>query len=304
MSNNKSETSSLNENIKEPEKKEKRKEEDPFDPLSLLSSDLLKEINGIDEKKSDNEKNYSENSQLEDTQKGSEENDNEIENFLDFNNDSNFKIFKKENKNKSFVCSNNNIPLNMNYFLNNNSNFNISNNNNYQNRNTHMNHNNLTNNLNFYNNSFSMNGKQGWICTHCKNFNYESKIFIFIIYNYNNIVRIKCNRCGKGNDNIFNLQNQQINNKHNMREIEEGINDIYYCPLMKAKIQLKGNNESYLRNKKQQQFIERPGDWICYNCQNLNFTFRTNCNRCHMPKIENNKLIYKLENMMNINQNQ
>ena len=44
-----------------------------------------------------------------------------------------------------------------------------------------MNYNNLANNLNFYNNSFSMNGKQGWICNHCKNFNYEGKIFIFYI---------------------------------------------------------------------------------------------------------------------------
>jgi hypothetical protein len=31
------------------------------------------------------------------------------------------------------------------------------------------------NQINFFNNSFSMNGKSGWICSHCKNFNYESK---------------------------------------------------------------------------------------------------------------------------------
>ena len=187
MSKNKSETNSK-ENKKELEEKEK-KEENLFDPLSLLSSDLLKEINGIDEKNcEDKEKNYSENSQLDDTQKGSEENDNEIENFSDVNNDSNFKIFKKEDKKrkfhkKSFVCPNNNMLLNMNSFNNNNSNFDINNynNSNCQNRNINMNYNNLTNNLNFYNNSFSMNGKQGWICNHCKNFNYESKIFIFYI---------------------------------------------------------------------------------------------------------------------------
>ena len=38
-------------------------------------------------------------------------------------------------------------------------------------------------------------------------------------------------------------------------------------------------------------FIERPGDWICSNCQNLNFSFRTNCNRCHLPKNEKQKNI-------------
>lgn len=24
----------------------------------------------------------------------------------------------------------------------------------------------------------------------------------------------------------------------------------------------------------------REGDWICYNCNNLNFSFRKKCNRC------------------------
>ena len=63
-------------------------------------------------------------------------------------------------------------------FVNNHRNFN--NNNNFQNQNAYnMHFNNFSNKLNFFNNSFSMNGKQGWICTHCKNFNYESKIFIF-----------------------------------------------------------------------------------------------------------------------------
>lgn len=33
---------------------------------------------------------------------------------------------------------------------------------------------NLYSNINFPNNSFTMNGKSGWICSSCKNFNYES----------------------------------------------------------------------------------------------------------------------------------
>ena len=43
------------------------------------------------------------------------------------------------------------------------------------------------NQLNFFNNSFTMNGKSGWVCAHCKNFNYESKsilININIFYFY------------------------------------------------------------------------------------------------------------------------
>ena len=31
-------------------------------------------------------------------------------------------------------------------------------------------------------------------------------------------------------------------------------------------------------------FTERSGDWICNSCRNLNFAFRTLCNRCQKPK--------------------
>ena len=43
---------------------------------------------------------------------------------------------------------------------------------------------NLINNFNFPNNSFTMNGKSGWICPNCKNFNYESKFFFNFFYNF------------------------------------------------------------------------------------------------------------------------
>ena len=70
----------------------------------------------------------------------------------------------------------------------------------------------LQNKLNFYNNSFTMNGKSGWVCANCKNFNYESKFIIinnlFLII----IVRIKCNRCGREINNLFNQQNTCFNN--------------------------------------------------------------------------------------------
>ena len=48
----------------------------------------------------------------------------------------------------------------------------------YQNTNDSLNiqfNNPIQNNLNFFNNSFTMNGKSGWVCAFCKNFNYESK---------------------------------------------------------------------------------------------------------------------------------
>ena len=68
-------------------------------------------------------------------------------------------------------------------------------------------------------------------------------------------------------------------------------NDIYLFNQMR---------ELNLRKSKKNQngkkhFIERPGDWICIKCKNLNFTFRTSCNRCNLSKIENQKLIQQLE---------
>jgi hypothetical protein len=36
----------------------------------------------------------------------------------------------------------------------------------------------------------------------------------------------------------------------------------------------------------------REGDWICFNCRNLNFSFRKKCNRCKIQtKEQNDQLI-------------
>ena len=56
----------------------------------------------------------------------------------------------------------------------------------YQNNYSHSNSNLNLGNIMFPNNSFSMNGKYGWICSNCENFNYESKI-LFNIYSENSM---------------------------------------------------------------------------------------------------------------------
>ncbi len=138
----------------------------------------------------------------------------------------------------------------------------------------------------------------------------------YLIY----IVRIQCNRCGRFqnqimfnpnngsshslNENnflrnrIINIQNLQNNiNKNNMyRDLLYKMSNIKYSHSYSPKNK-KNNNEK----KKKKPFIEREGDWICYNCDNLNFAFRTQCNRCHLAKSDNPKIIQKYMSYCNNN---
>lgn len=51
-----------------------------------------------------------------------------------------------------------------------------------------------------------------------------------------------------------------------------------------------GNSNAQQDNKKKKKpFVERQGDWTCMKCKNLNFSFRTICNRCNLNKNDNQK---------------
>ena len=133
-----------------------------------------------------------------------------------------------------------------------------------------------------------------------------TKVSLIILLNnlFINIVRIKCNRCGRGNCNLFNQPSSCLNGNN---FVSSGSNfngdinslqlfnqqDISFSPklLNKSNIKEKGEKDNKKINKFKKPFIERPGDWICVNCQNLNFAFRTNCNRCHLTKTENQKYL-------------
>lgn len=43
------------------------------------------------------------------------------------------------------------------------------------------------------------------------------------------------------------------------------------------------------KKKKKQDFVEREGDWCCYRCKNINFSFRDKCNKCQLSKGESEK---------------
>ena len=77
--------------------------------------------------------------------------------------------------------------------------------------------------------------------------------------------RKKCNRCGKTmNPKIINQNKKNSVNKNKKKVLEK-----------------------------------RNGDWSCQRCKNLNFAFRTSCNRCNLPKHTAIKNLNNEQNLIN-----
>ena len=68
----------------------------------------------------------------------------------------------------------------------------------------------------------------------------------------------------------------------------------------KTKEEINKKKEKNKKNKKKVK--ERKTDWLCLNCQNLNYGFRKNCNRCKIERKEEYPSIY-LEPNQKINGN-
>ena len=177
---------------KRPITKEKR---EAIDPTSLLSKDLLNQINSLEEKDCGIKANdITSHTHLDETQKESEENgeddDYMLEIFGSEETDKSNANIKQINMNQNQGRFSQPVPYSQNIM-----NSNFSNPNDemnsilnigrfsydchpYQNNNDNLNglfNNSFQNQLNFFNNSFTMNGKSGWVCAYCKNFNYESE---------------------------------------------------------------------------------------------------------------------------------
>lgn len=66
-----------------------------------------------------------------------------------------------------------------------------------------------------------------------------------------------------------------------------------------AQMEAEKANSANAQKKVKKAFVERPGDWACIKCKNLNFSFRAVCNRCQLTKIESDKLFDQyMKNLM------
>ena len=166
---------------------------------------------------------------------------------------------------------------------------------------------NSSNNNNFL---FSK-GLSSWICPICRNYNSRGKLQQSFLYNniLNNIGEQICNRCGNinsgfqdksysesnlpfvlnyeksfppfspVNDNTGSMPNTYISNSYEDQIQNQNDKSLFSKNAKKNKKSKKNNNQKY-KDK-------RPFDWICNRCNNLNYSFRTFCNICNLPKSQN-----------------
>ena len=73
---------------------------------------------------------------------------------------------------------------------------------------------------------------------------------------------------------------------------------------MQNEINFQQQNKKFKKN-----FIKKSGDWFCPNCSNINFAFRSECNRCHLSKqktmlmLQQNQMNDRIINNNNMNNN-
>ena len=122
--------------------------------------------------------------------------------------------------------------------------------------------------------------------------------------NINNIPQISLN----DDSNKIQFQNTNINNNintNNMFNQQLQMNLLNHKNLLNH---ITGNNkiqQQHMKEKGKKPFEIREGDWTCFDCNNLNFAFRTKCNRCGLAKEDSIKKynMKMLQNMYNNQQN-
>ena len=84
------------------------------------------------------------------------------------------------------------------------------------------------------------------------------------------------------------------------------VDDILVNNLNEPKPMIQPQKSYQPYQKKKKNFEIREGDWNCFDCHNLNFSFRVKCNRCGLSKEMSDKKceeykMHMMRNMMNNN---
>ena len=79
------------------------------------------------------------------------------------------------------------------------------------------------------------------------------------------------------------------------------VDDILVNNLNEPKPMIQPQKSYQPYQKKKKNFEIREGDWNCFDCHNLNFSFRVKCNRCGLSKEMSDKKCeeYKMNMMRN-----
>ena len=83
------------------------------------------------------------------------------------------------------------------------------------------------------------------------------------------------------------------------------VDDILVNNLNEPKPMIQPQRSYQPYQKKKKNFEIREGDWNCFDCHNLNFSFRVKCNRCGLSKEMSDKKCeeYKMNMMRNMMNN-
>ena len=148
----------------------------------------------------------------------------------------------------------------------------------------------------------------GWVCARCQNYNFQG--------------RKDCNRCSKKKDDTdFNGKPKHLIKKNKkeakkadsdkdsaptpkqevataeskLKTIEQAVKDVSIEPKVTGALSLPAGAQGDCPaasaaepsvDVSKKQLTERVGDWLCLNCDNLNFGFRDLCNRCDMHRLQ------------------
>ena len=82
------------------------------------------------------------------------------------------------------------------------------------------------------------------------------------------------------NDNVKTLSTNSNSSHNSYNEKQNYKYDKEYLNEQNMKKQKEKNKNKKLSKK----FKERDGDWTCFYCKNLNFSFRNECNKCNISK--------------------